>query len=379
MVIVGAGIAGLATGCYARMNGYDTTIFEMHDKPGGLCTAWKRKGYKFDVSMHMLTGSKGGPVHKMWEELDVMQDQEFFYHDALGRIESGDKALVFSTDARRLEEQMVALSPADAELSREFARLLGGRDMMNGASLKPPEMTGLLDKLKMIVAFLPMMGTFRKYGNTTLQEFASRFQDPFLRDAVRFSIDSPGWRMIDFPMAAMMGFLKSAVEEAGVPLGGSQKVVFKIAKLFKRLDGEIVYKSRVADIIVEDDRALGVRLEDGTERRADVVVWAGDGHTAVFDILGGRYVGDEIRNIYEEWIPVRPMVQVMIGVARDMRKEPYRLVLRLDEPITIADQEYDWLAVVHRSFDPSMAPAGKASVMTRPVAVRLPLLVTVRV
>lgn len=45
MIIIGAGIAGLSAGCYAQMNGYQTTIFEMHDKPGGLCTAWKRKGY----------------------------------------------------------------------------------------------------------------------------------------------------------------------------------------------------------------------------------------------------------------------------------------------------------------------------------------------
>ena len=51
-VIIGAGIAGLSAGCYALMNGYKTTIFEMHTIPGGLCTAWKRKGYTFDISMH---------------------------------------------------------------------------------------------------------------------------------------------------------------------------------------------------------------------------------------------------------------------------------------------------------------------------------------
>jgi phytoene dehydrogenase-like protein len=57
IIIVGAGIAGLSAGIYARMNGYKTTILEMHNIPGGLCTAWERKGYTFDISMHMLTGS----------------------------------------------------------------------------------------------------------------------------------------------------------------------------------------------------------------------------------------------------------------------------------------------------------------------------------
>ena len=39
IIIIGAGIAGLAAGCYGQMNGYNTQIFEMHDLPGGLCTA----------------------------------------------------------------------------------------------------------------------------------------------------------------------------------------------------------------------------------------------------------------------------------------------------------------------------------------------------
>ena len=45
VIIIGAGIAGLSAGCYAQMNGYTSRIFEMHDKPGGLCTAWKRGIY----------------------------------------------------------------------------------------------------------------------------------------------------------------------------------------------------------------------------------------------------------------------------------------------------------------------------------------------
>jgi phytoene dehydrogenase-like protein len=45
VVIIGAGLAGMSSGCYGQMNGYDTRIFEMQSKPGGLCTHWKRKGY----------------------------------------------------------------------------------------------------------------------------------------------------------------------------------------------------------------------------------------------------------------------------------------------------------------------------------------------
>jgi phytoene dehydrogenase-like protein len=34
IIIIGAGISGLSAGCYGQMNGYNTRIFDMHDKPG---------------------------------------------------------------------------------------------------------------------------------------------------------------------------------------------------------------------------------------------------------------------------------------------------------------------------------------------------------
>lgn len=362
MVIVGAGIAGLAAGCYARMNGYKTVVLERHKKPGGLCAAWKRKGYTFDISMHMLTGSKGGPFRQMWEELGVVRNQEFFYHSEMGRIENGEKRLTLYADARRLEDQMLALSPADAGPIREFIRLLAGRSIMDAASLTPPEMVGLIDRVRMLAAVLPLMGTFRKYGRLTIQEFVQRFRDPFLRDAVRFLIDAPGWPMPRFPMVALAGWLQSAVLEAGVPLGGSHGVILRMVDHYEALGGEVFYKSHVTDVIVENDRAVGVRLEEGTEHRADLVVWAADGHTAIFDILGGRYLNDEIRSMYSQWIPVTPMLHVMLGVARDMSAEPHRIVFRLEKPITVAGEDHHWLCFIHHCFDPGTAPPGKSAV-----------------
>jgi len=362
IIIVGAGIAGLSTGCYARMNGYKTTIFEMHNISGGLCTAWKRKGYTFDISMHFLAGSKAGPLHQMWRELGVVKDRRFFYHDEVVRIESGGKTLSVCTDPRRLEEQMLALSPTDTKLTKEFIRLIAGRDMSGATSLKPAEMAGPFDTLKRLAAILPFMGTLRRYGKLTIQEFAQRFQDPFLRNAVRFAFDFPGWPMPRFPMVVLPGFLNWSVLEAGVPLGGSQGVVFRVAEYYQKLGGEIHYKSRVKDVIIENDQALGVRLEDGTKHRADIVVWAGDGHTIIFDILGGRYLDDEVRSMYSNWTPVVSPVHVMLGVARDLSKESHCIIFEAENPITIAGEEHRWLCFRHHCFDPSMAPPGSSAV-----------------
>ncbi len=56
--IIGAGIGGLSTGCYAQLNGFQSQIFEQHDKPGGLAATWKRKDYLIDGGIHFLSGYK---------------------------------------------------------------------------------------------------------------------------------------------------------------------------------------------------------------------------------------------------------------------------------------------------------------------------------
>ncbi|MBI5490858.1 MAG: NAD(P)/FAD-dependent oxidoreductase [Deltaproteobacteria bacterium] len=362
VVIVGGGIAGLSAGIYARRNGYPTTILEMHDVPGGLCTAWKRKGYTFDISMHMFTGSKRGAFHTMWQELGVLDGLRFVYHSEIGRLESRGKVLAIGTDRRRLEAQMLAHSPADARPIRELLDLLFGRALLDLASLDAAELSGPLASLRMLLSFLPFLPAWFRYGRMTVEEFADRFQDPFLRETVRRLIDTPGWPMPRFPVFALSGLVTGAVEGAGVPIGGSQPVVLGMAERFKKLGGELRLKTRVKDLLVERDRAVGVRLADDSEVRADTVIWAADGHTLIFDLLGGRYIDDAIRSMYDTWTPVVPLVHVALGVARDMSQEPRSVSFELEQPLTIAGQERRWMQVIHHSFDPTMAPPGKAAV-----------------
>ncbi|MBC7350580.1 MAG: NAD(P)/FAD-dependent oxidoreductase [Candidatus Aminicenantes bacterium] len=360
MIIVGAGMAGLSTGCYAQMNGYKTAIFESNKVPGGLCAAWTRKGYKFDISMHLLANSRSGPFKKMWDELGVTRNQEFFYHDRIVAVEGLEKKLDFCLDRRRLEEQMLAISPEDAGLIKEFLNLFFGRSLMNLASLDPPELTGMIGGLKMVLAMIPMLGIFKKFRDLTLQEYAARVKDPFLAIALRSSVDTPGWPMPGFPMVALAGFA-TAGGEAGYPLGGSFKVASKVADLYKSLGGEIHFNSRVVDVLIENDRAAGIRPEDGSEHRADMVVWAADGHHLIFDILGGRYLDKTIRDMYGHWPVVKPMVHVCFGVNLDLSEEPKQIVYELEKPITIAGQDFKWLCIINHAFDKSTASPGKSA------------------
>lgn len=149
---------------------------------------------------------------------------------------------------------------------------------------------------------------------------------------------------------------------SGTPAGGSLEFARAIERRYLDLGGKVHYKSRVARILVDDDRAGGVRLTDGTEHSADMVISAADGRTTIYDMLEGKYLNDKIRSYYDEWPIYEPFIQISLGVARDFSSEPHAVVLSFEEPINVADETRSWANLQHYCYDPTMAPSGKSVV-----------------
>lgn len=366
IIIIGAGIAGLSAGCYAQMNGYQTRIFEMHDKPGGLCTAWKRKGYTFDGCLFWLVGSRAGTaINRIWQELGAVQGRRFIDHDVFQRLEgSGNRTLLVYTDLDQLERHMKELSPADSAAIEELCnigrRLTPFVDVDNQASL--------LERIKMSIRMLPFLVVMLKYGKTSAEAFISRFSDPFLRQALMALADLHGGT--GCPVIGLMYMLAAMHNrDAGHPAGGSLEFARAIERRYLDLGGEMHYGSRVEKILVEaasagrGDRAVGVRLVDGTEHRADVVISAADGRATIFDMLEGRYAGDKVRTCYEKQPVDHSWIQVSLGIARNLSDEALMVSYWLDEPIDIAGKRIERIDCRHFCMDPSMAPPGKSTVV----------------
>lgn len=49
VAIIGAGIGGLATACLLGKKGFDVTVFEKNDQPGGRCSVFEKDGFVFDM------------------------------------------------------------------------------------------------------------------------------------------------------------------------------------------------------------------------------------------------------------------------------------------------------------------------------------------
>jgi phytoene dehydrogenase-like protein len=364
VIIIGAGIAGLSAGCYARMNGYDAEIHESHDKPGGCCTSWKRRDYIIDGCIHWLTDSRPGTqFYRVWEELGAVHGRQMFYHDVFNSFVGLDgRTLHFYTDADRLEEHLNQLCPQDAKATKYLCGLIRKMADLPSAPGKAPELMGTLDAIRMMARMAPYLRTFLNLGDLTLEALAARFTDPLLRDAIENFLASK--TMPALALAFTLGAMSKRT--SGYPLGGSLPVARAIEKRFNDLGGRIVYRSRVEKVLERGGRAVGVRLAGGDEVSGDYVISAGDMRSTLFSLLDGSRADPLHRELLETGRVYDPMVQVSFGVDMDFSSQISctGTYYQLEQPIEMAGRRLPYFMVKNYCYDPSLAPAGKSVVGT---------------
>ena len=358
-LIIGGGIAGLCTGVYLRRLGFETEILEMHTISGGLATAWKKGGYTFENCLHWLVGSKdGSPMNAAWKEIFDIGRLKFYDDPVFQVIERGKDRLSIYRDPGRLEAELMAKAPEDAEAVRELVGLI-----RKFARMKMPESDSFLKNIGVYIGMVPFLPALSKYGKLSMADYGKRLKNPLLKAFFTSGISELSFLAIVFSLAWM------AQGNASYAIGGSMPMIRLIEKNYRALGGKIRFKAKVERIMVEGGRAVGVALEGGKgkrgeEARADIVVSAADGHATIFDMLGGKYVDERIKKIYETYKPFPSYVQVSLGVDSPMKGEPGTLALLLDKKVKVdPGTAEDALTFRVFNFDPTFAPAKKTAVV----------------
>lgn len=372
IVIIGAGIAGLSAGVYGRMNGFNTEIFEMHNQPGGLCTAWKRKGFTFDGCIHWLTGS--GPkdsFYQLWNELGAINGRPFIDHDIFQSYTDAEgRTFNLYTQADQLEAHMLELSPADRSLTTEFCGWIRKFSKFGMPMDKAFELYGFTDMVKMILRMSPFMKDMNRMNQLSIGEFAGRFQDPLIREALGIIFG-----LSTYPLFSLVVTLSLLHNRAGgYPVGGSLEFAKSIEKKFTGLGGVVHYGKKVDKILVTADpltgdgvsgtRASGIRLEDGTEISADYVISAADLKTTTHRMLEGKFIEPQHEELFNT-VPLAPSsVQVFFGLNKKFTRNEVSAsyIFLTDKPLQVGNETYTRITERNYNYDPTLAPDGKSVV-----------------
>lgn len=251
VVIIGAGMSGLAAGIRLAMYGKSVLILERHNAPGGLNSFYSRNGYKFDVGLHAMTnyvppGVKGTALVKLLRQLRISREEFGLCEQRVSRIAFPEVNLRFSNDFALLESEIADHFPAEID---GFRRLTAAIREYDETSLDAPAFSArervrdfIRDPLLEDMLFLPLM----YYGSATEGD-------------------------MDFNQFAIM-FKALFFEGFARPPEGVRRIIRALTGKFRELGGERKMKLGVRRIRVRDGKAVALELDDGTEVTADKIL-----------------------------------------------------------------------------------------------------------
>ncbi len=316
VVVVGAGIGGLTCAAYLAQLGRRVVVVDRHSLAGGNATVFEHEGYEFDVGVHYVGDCvPGGTFDSMlsplgieleWNELDP--DGYDHYHFPDGMVFSTPKGVeryrdrlheAFPEEGACIDAYIDAVSGIDAEITGKAAphHLLEQMDSTLGSFLAPyapsPRLRTVLAAQHGVYALPPDQASFVMHA------------------------------------AVVMHYLKNG---AFYPRGGGQVIADALCEKIRRHGGDIVLRTSVRRILVEDGRACGVELHVPSperakgvpdEIRAPMVISNADLKRTVHELVGTDNLPADYVARIDELEMALPIFVVYLVLDRDLGAEGF--------------------------------------------------------
>lgn len=270
VIVIGAGLSGLAAAATLQRGGMRTLLLERHSIPGGAATSFVRGRFEFEVSLHQLGGMGGqGPLRAVLDDLDVTRRVEWLEDPDLCRtVVPGEVDVQLPHDWEGMTNVLDGLCPGNRDRITRFLEIvreiglwqLAARANLHRMNEELERLTGLPD--------------VRHYALRTFREVL----DEFFTDERLKIVLSSYWsyngqlphRMAFLDMARLLVlFVETKPYQV---VGGSQALSSALVESFEEAGGKIRLNTNVGKILTRDGSAVGVRLEDGETITCELVV-----------------------------------------------------------------------------------------------------------
>jgi len=331
VIIVGAGISGLTAGIYCLDQGFDVEIYEKNPVPGGECVGWTRKGTYIEGCAHWIIGtSPKSDLYPLWNHIGIFDgDPQLFQTRYISKFElkNGDTLTLYS-DLHKLESELLRVAPEDKKAIRRLIKGIRAYMHTRIPVDRPIDKMNLFQLMKFGAEMLPMFMEYTRARRESMEHFAARFQNENIRDVLTRFLEP------EYNVHACYYILQELAKgNSCVIEGGSSAMMERIAKRFTSQGGILHLASPVKEILIENDKAVGIKTEKGEEIRSDYVISACDMHYALRHLLGAQYVDKEWEKQYanREAFPVNTSVLLSYRAKGDFHDFPYQIDFPAEE------------------------------------------------
>jgi all-trans-retinol 13,14-reductase len=270
-IVIGSGIGGLgAAALLSRYGGKRVLVMERHYTPGGYTHVFRRPGYEWDVGVHYL--GELGPGQMLRSVFDAVTDGSLKWNslgEVYDRIVIGDQVYELRRGANNLRRDLKAHFPNEtAAIDRYFALV----SELVSASHSYFMAKALPNAIAAIAGPLMRRSFMRLAGRTT----RSVLED-LTRDQKLIAVLTGQWGNFGLPPAESSFAIHALVanhyfDGAYYPVGGASRIAQAIAPVIEAAGGKMLINAEVTEIVVENGRAVGVKMADGTIVGAPIVI-----------------------------------------------------------------------------------------------------------
>jgi phytoene desaturase len=291
VVVIGAGLAGLSTACYLTGRGYEVTVVEHEEQPGGRAGLLQRDGFTFDTGPTVLTMpdliSNAIRAATQDHNIDLSELLPMRRLDPAYRASFADGSTINVRHGREAMREEIAQTCGSVDAAAfdsfvDWLRRLYVLEMPNFIDQNFDSPLGLLSSPRAL-AELVRLGAFRRLGAAVRK----RFTDPRLHRLFSFQAMYAGLAP-DSALAlyAVITYMDT-IEGVWFPEGGIHAVPTLMAQVAEKAGVTFRYGETVEGVLRSPTgRVAGVRTSSGERVMADAVVCTIDLPTAYQQLLG---------------------------------------------------------------------------------------------
>lgn len=268
VIVIGSGFGGLAVAARLAARGYQVEVLEKLDKAGGRAYVFERDGFIFDGGPTVITA----PF--LFDEIFDLAGRkredyvEFIPLNPFYRIfDHRGHYFEYNADTEYVQSQIDQWNPADRAGYKRFLDTTQAIFQKGFVELADKPFLSIVDMLKVV----PDLIKLRSYHS--VYRYVSQFiENEFLRQCFTFHPLFIGGN--PFTTSSIYALIHYLEREWGVwyARGGTGALVQALVRLTEELGGRFYFNAEVDKILIENKRAVGVRLKDGSVHKADHVI-----------------------------------------------------------------------------------------------------------
>lgn len=371
VIIIGAGIGGLAAAAILARNGKKVLVLEKNPVAGGYAVNFRRKEFIFEASLHMINGcSENGLMYGILKRYGILSRIELIKPKYLYRSIYPD--IDIKVPQCNIAEYVDILSQYFPKEKKGITRLF-------------KEMQGLHRDVERFMYSRVSFGFERlyfpfkyyylfQYSNKTYKFVL----DKFLKEARLKTIISQLWPYFGLPpsMLSSSYYIYPTLDylyNGGYYIkGGSQSLTNALLETIKENDGEIMYMRKVNKVILENNLAKGVKTDKDEQFFADAFISNIDARTTFFTLIGEENLPKQFSHNILNLQPSISIFQVYLGLNKELKDigvSEYEIFYNPNYDINrqfeasldkINVKEAFFALALYSLIDPSVAMSGKS-------------------